>query len=308
MKSVKYLTTVSAVLTLFLAAQVQAVGQAADKEATLETLFGEEVSAEGQQYRIAQSNLLAYGAAAIPFLERKLTNDNLHTRIVARATLSWIRQPETNTYRSLMLSRMLSHARRMHSPMLISVQGACWRFRVTVDGRAARYRVVMSEQDAVPFLLEVALKGSRAALSPEDSIPWDRCVAAGLVGAHQGEDIVPLLAELLKSPEYELRTCAAIGLHRSKTPAAVELLIHALSDKSAEVRRACRHGLLDLTDQDFGENERAYQDWWQRNRGRWPFNDRTPGQKDFFWQLQQSPSASASEGAQVPEARTNRPR
>ena len=94
-----------------------------------------------------------------------------------------------------------------------------------------------------------------------------RCFAAALVGEYEGDDVIPVLTDILKSKREEpLRACAATGLRRTENPQVIKLLIDALSDEKNGVQDSAQHGLKWLTGQDFGTDQVKYRDWWQKNK------------------------------------------
>ena len=146
----------------------------------------------------------------------------------------------------------------------------------------------LHQDAAVPFLLEVALKGPTPvpnnAMLTEMATKYTmaaRCMAAALAGGYHGPDVLPVLAELLHSRNASLRACAATALYTTKTAEGAELLIEALSDADRIVRETSLNGLEDLTDQSFGEDKEAWLKWWQEHKLEWPFNDRFPGTKRY---------------------------
>jgi hypothetical protein len=149
-----------------------------------------------------------------------------------------------------------------------------------------RLEDALHEAAAVPFLLAVALKGPTPI--PSDPLAtrvalnagWAaKCLAAGVAGGYEGTDVLPLLKELLRTGDASMRACAATGLHWGKTLEGTDALIHALSDRDAQVRETCHSALADLTDKDLGDQESTWLAWWEQNKQNWPFNDRIPGTK-----------------------------
>jgi hypothetical protein len=142
----------------------------------------------------------------------------------------------------------------------------------------------LHQDAAVPFLLEAALKGPtpvpgnpRVTEMARSYSVYAQCMATALVGGYHGADVLPVLRELLRSPNPSIRACAVTGLRRTKTLEGTELIGGSLSDPDPAVRFSCRASLYDLTDRDFQEDQAKWLKWWQENKDHSPFNDRVPG-------------------------------
>ena len=261
------------------------MSQESDLNDVLESSFRQAISAQGADYGRLRSNIVARSTAAVPFLEGNLASDDFHVRVLSLAFLSRITEREQTQSRARAFEALFDRAARMHPTMLDSIQLVC--FGYNGPGMATSpVRDDLHDDAAVPFLLEAAMKGGPRTLRRSDSTPsgqapdsWERCLAAVLAGSGHGAEVTNVLRELLRSDQFELRVCAATGLRRGKSIEGTELLIQALSDSNAEVRRTSRVGLVDLTDQDFGEDRAKWIEWWRQNKSKWPFNDRKPGAK-----------------------------
>ncbi|HSU53545.1 MAG TPA: HEAT repeat domain-containing protein [Candidatus Dormibacteraeota bacterium] len=251
----------------------------------LDSLFAKALAAEGSDYIIIRKEVVEQGQVALNFLESRQRSEDLHTRVVSAGIISWINNYETNQIRTAVLTNLISKASEFHSGMLRTLQGLAFGTLGSLQGPVPR-NDALDDPAAAAFLLEVALKAavpdSERAFAGATRGVWARCVAAGIVGEHAGQDTVPLLGELLTNADFRIRACAATGLRRAKTIDGTELLFKGLADENAEVRRTSRVGLMDITDQDFAEDRLKYLSWWNENKARWPFNDRRPGTKSLL--------------------------
>ncbi|HSU53546.1 MAG TPA: HEAT repeat domain-containing protein [Candidatus Dormibacteraeota bacterium] len=261
------------ILVVLITAGVAAPGQSRETREQIQAFFAKCLSSEAAAYSDARNNILARGIEAAPFLESKLQSQNVNERVLARAMLSWIDKSVENRQRAGSLQRLVIRASRMHSAMVRSVP------IVALDAHGPGLEIPRKEpaaaddlhdEGAVPFLLEACLKGC----VPDSDAPcadatvgfWARCAAAVLAGVNRGEDVIPVLSSLLTDKRFEIRACAALGLGRVKDSKAAELLIGALADENSEVRSAVRGSLVKATGQDFGENKKAYEEWWSTNK------------------------------------------
>jgi hypothetical protein len=259
--------------------------QGADGSESLQLQFDRAVSAKGEAYFTLRSNILAWGASAVPFLTEQASSTNLHARVLARAMLSWTAQPELNRRRTELIERALSPRISSHLPRISAVLGE--------TGGSSAYGTFTPPQedelrrkDAVPFLLEMVLKGPSDTQRPafKEGV-WARCFAAGLVGWYTGPDVVPVLAEELGSGDGKMPVAAVAGLGCARTYAAVEPLLGALSAQNDDVRASAYVALMDITGQDFRKGRilhtppvtsdeitdavrEQFRAWWQDNKAR----------------------------------------
>ena len=199
--------------------------------------------------------------------------------------LEWTTNATLCGQREVLLGKAVGRAAMRRADLLMNIQSDAFGYFAGIDKGYIQPSDELHVGSAVPFLLEVVLKGPTlkgATAPPEAGIRyrpiggydvsvWMRCFAAALVGGYQSDDVVSLLVEMLDSKvPAPLRACAATGLRRSKAAEAVEPLIGALSDANDDVRKSVQFALKELIGQDFGTDERKYQDWWRENRARFP--------------------------------------
>ena len=294
-------------LTLFvsfvLVLQNRVSAQVGNEKEDLQKLFDRAVAAEGLEYAQLRDAIVARGVEAVPFLKQKCSDKDRTHRILAAAMLSWINEPQENKRREELVHQVLVwvHSRHFRSGMLTSVGaealGPYSRGHARGEGRI-ELEDELHEVSAVPFLLELVLKGVIGRPRPEDaerytyrrSKPtersilvaaknpkyclWARWYATALVGGLQGADVIPVLTDLLQSNKsYELRACAATGLRRTKRLDVVEPLIAALADEMSAVRRSARYALVKITGEDYGwqdidQQQGKYRTWWKQNKAR----------------------------------------
>lgn len=250
---------------------------------SLERMFTQALATNGTAYVALRSNIAAQGESVVVFLREKSTATNFHERVVANGMISWLNEPTKNQRRVELIRGDLAVATKMHPGMSRAIMIACG---AVVKPKAHVDELNNGSSEA--FLLEMALK--QAWPLPDGNIKetgqtyayWAQCYAAGILGICKGSDVFPVLQELSRSEQWELRAFSAGGLRFMKTYESAEVLFNMITDKEAEVRRVCRVGIMDLTDQDFGDAPQKYQAWWNENKTRWPFIDRRPGGKDFL--------------------------
>lgn len=247
---------------------------AADEDAgngALAQLFDQALEAEGQEYVSVRDHLVSDPDAG-EFLEHMTLSTNLQSRVIARAMLSWAEEREVNEDRYTKVMGILKLNASRILPMLDSVQSAA--YVVDWDKSALRHSKpdsVIHCDDAVPFLLELALKGQNSVMAGESYYEeYAGCYAAALVGAYKGADVFSVLVELLEtSDDDKLRACAVTGLRQLKTPEVMKPLLSALSDKSGFVRRSASLALRDITTVNYGEDVQKYEAWWEENKATW---------------------------------------
>jgi vesicle coat complex subunit len=98
-----------------------------------------------------------------------------------------------------------------------------------------------------------------SALKDENSVV--RMVAVWALGELKDPRAVEPLISALKDENRDVRRVAAGALGELKDPRAVEPLISALKDENGSVRRAAAASLLEITGEDFGEDEAKWRDW-----------------------------------------------
>jgi len=79
---------------------------------------------------------------------------------------------------------------------------------------------------------------------------------------------VPEFISALKDSDWMVRQAAAYALGEIKDPRAVKPLISALNDSHWSVRQAAAEALKEITGKDFGEDQRKWQEWWEKSKGR----------------------------------------
>lgn len=244
----------------------------------LDVLFTNAVSADNLAY-VALRGEIVTNELAVQFLTAKCASRDLRSRIVARGMLEWATNSALCLRRQEILGRAVAGAARRRGDLLTNIQGDAFGVFSGLDKGLVEPSDELHVRSAVPFLLEVILKGptepeagirQRPIQGYEPSL-WMRCFAAALVGGYEGEDVVLLLVEMLDSKApAPLRACAATGLRRSKAGEAIEPLITGLSDANDDVRKSVIFALKELTGQDFGTDEGKYQDWWRENKAQFP--------------------------------------
>ncbi len=265
-------------------------------------LFNRAVSVEGPEYLQVRDAIVARGAEAVPFLKQATSDKDRTRRILAAAMLDRISQPQRNTRREELVHSAVLNAIGHITGVLSSVRAAAVAPFVSsgwlmpgMEESGPRLRDEWSEASAVPFLLEIALKGAihrpqpqhagRYGLMPREAgrneakiryfakhaqyCLWARCYAIALVGGLEGPDVIPVLTELLRSgKDAGVRSSAATGLANTESAHAVEPLLIALRDKDRQVREEAEHALRRITGQDFGADQSKWKAWWRQNKER----------------------------------------
>lgn len=77
--------------------------------------------------------------------------------------------------------------------------------------------------------------------------------------------IVPALTSLLNDKDAEVRIIAARKLKGIKDPRMIDPLIAALNDENNEMLQSVGYALQTITRQDFGDNQKVWQQWWKKN-------------------------------------------
>ncbi len=241
------------ILTLVVIASIEckAVNQV-DELKLIETYFNAAVAAEGDDYFELREKVLQYGEEAIPVLRKSSIGDRPQARVIARALLAWLEQPDSKLVRSgamKALNEVLNSA--AHDGYLISgmnalsdkdisnIQASFSRLHVydkigfdvtsvlmcrggfewTIMQQVPR-RIQAMQTNGV-FLLEVSLKGFPPqwreqvgrARSPDYVNQLARGYAAALAGGLSCQDTTYILSDLLKTEEsWVVRFGAAHGL------------------------------------------------------------------------------------------------
>lgn len=316
MPFVRIMLSLTLLVTIGLTVHNRVSAQVDGRRKDLQRLFSQAVPAEGTKYAELRDAIVARGAEAVPFLKEQCASKDRNRRILAAAMLGWINEPGKNKRREDLVHQVLFHSSHLRSDMLTNVRAEATRAFVGVMRPGVRdggregpgFKDELHEPSAVPFLLEIVLKGTIHPPRPEDvrkykyelrkptvsqvqSIArhpqyslWAQWYAIAYVGGLQGTDVIPILTDLLQSSKsWELRTCAATGLalHRTKSLDAVEPLIAALGDEEFEVRRAAAGALRSITGQNFSQDyfgqdlrrdfrqvQEKYEAWWKENRER----------------------------------------
>ena len=267
---------------------------------SLQQQFDQAVAAQGDAYFTLRSNIVSRGTAALAFLDGQATNTNMHARVIARALTSRIKEPELNLKRSAMLAAIFSkrgvmtHGRqdtldpleevlRLAGARPVGWSGSMMGSRPTPTSFAPPQKDDLHEEEAVPFLLEIVLKGLPETQRPASAdAVLIRCFAAALVGWYTGADVIPVLAEQVKSGPHEMQVSAREGFRHARSYSAVAPLLVALSYDSTEIRLLAYHLLMDITGQDFrnvksqslqasgvdDEVRKQFEDWWRQNKNR----------------------------------------
>jgi HEAT repeat protein len=80
--------------------------------------------------------------------------------------------------------------------------------------------------------------------------------------------VSPLIIILLRDKDPEVRLNAACALGKIENRLAILPLIIALKDKESNVRKWALSALVELTQQDFGQDPVKWREWWEKNRDR----------------------------------------
>lgn len=245
----------------------------------LEALFARAVSAERVAYYQLREEILSR-EEAMPFLRAKLASNDVYSRVLAQAMLARATSPPSDQMRVKLLFEATAKAvlKVKRGTPLDNVRGDTYGHYDYGNRRYVQPSDALHEIEAVPFLLEVVLKGPpdrdtsvdmTQPFAGQEAWVWQSCFAAGLVGVYTGEDGFLILKEVLNSDKVApLRASAAEGIRKKRTVESIELLIKALSDKSPEVRESALYGVEDLTEQKFGPDAARYSAWWKQNKER----------------------------------------
>ena len=93
-----------------------------------------------------------------------------------------------------------------------------------------------------------------------------RAAAAQALGKMKSPRAVKALVGALRSDELPVRVSAAVAMGEIGSPRAVKPLINALADKSVYVREAAAMGLTNITGKNFGEDQVAWNKYWEQNK------------------------------------------
>jgi len=108
-----------------------------------------------------------------------------------------------------------------------------------------------------------------SALKDKDEDWYVRYVAAKALGKIKDPQTVELLISALKNKDVGVRWGAAYALGEIKDPRTVKPLISALKDEDWNVREEAAKALKKITGQDFGEDQKRWQSWWEENKGKY---------------------------------------
>jgi len=295
--------TTTVLLGLALISESGGFALKADKKEDVPKLFNRAIAAEGAAYLQVRDAIVARGTEAVPFLKQERSGKDRTRRILAAAILGWISEPQKSTRREELVHAALirSQSYALDRPSSLQLEAARVPRALAVgptgivEGPATKDRIhdELHEGSAVPFLLELVLKGAIHRPRPEDAgkyaidqlrpserevrsaadnpqyCLWTRWYAAALVGRLEGADVIPALTDLLQSSkDAGLRSSAAAGLGKTRSPYAVEPLIAALGDKDRGVRDKAGFALKKITKQEFGTDQEKWRAWWKENRER----------------------------------------
>jgi hypothetical protein len=118
----------------------------------------------------------------------------------------------------------------------------------------------------IQYSQDQVIEGIIAALRDEDKYVRKGAVIA--LGEIEDERAVEPLIATLKNEDWEVRENAAEALGKIKDPRAIEPLIGALKDEKSIVKGAAAKALLEITEEDFGEDQTKWQEWWKKNKVR----------------------------------------
>ena len=80
------------------------------------------------------------------------------------------------------------------------------------------------------------------------------------------KESLPYLVKSLKDSDELVRINSARALAVIKEPLAIEPLIMALTDTAPRVQAALVYALKEITGLDNGNDVKAWQDWWSKNK------------------------------------------
>lgn len=120
------------------------------------------VSAKGTAYVEKRNAILARGQAALPFLQGQAKSEDWQTRVIAKAVASRLERPELLSRYEMLSITTIVNARGQHVIRMESLAQAAGAFgRPSQDPELVRSgRTGGIRLNDVPFLIEVALKGS----------------------------------------------------------------------------------------------------------------------------------------------------
>ena len=93
-----------------------------------------------------------------------------------------------------------------------------------------------------------------------------RAAAVEALGKTKSPRAIKALAGVLKNDEVPVRGSATVAMGEIGSFRAVKPLINALSDKSGCVREAAAMGLAHITGKSFGEDQVAWDKYWEDNK------------------------------------------
>jgi len=112
--------------------------------------------------------------------------------------------------------------------------------------------------DSIPVLIQVLLDEDDAVLSPLAA------QALGQIGPDKPEVLSALIQALEEEWSFVRKDAAeTLGQLGPRATEAIPSLINALGDEERLVRDATAEALRAITGQDFGEDAKAWQDWWE---------------------------------------------
>lgn len=272
----------------------------------LETHFNAAIEAKGDAYFELRKRIIEYEEDAKPFLLKSVRNDELHTRVIARALLSWMNEDYISDIDGDAITTIINAYSRQTivTPVLdYSIYGYLgskifWTMQARGGHESALLYGLIPGVDPVlwdtvnanrqSLLLEAAIKGLpprwEKAFGHRSKYAHElaRMFAASLSGAFPCTDTPAVLAELLESDEsWRVRMGAARGLERiGDIAVVVPPLIKALRDQSADVRSTAYIALRNLIGDDiaFDSGEfthkvgpkqiEAVEKWWDENQER----------------------------------------
>ena len=217
--------------------------------ASLPELLSTMVKSEGEQYTAARDEMMQRGPDASQFLKPKLADPDWHVRAVAEVILDRMSRPQVYNQYAADLDRAVGSA--------FGMRPGPFRGLLPPGEGKPRPRGSLNDAAAVPFLLEVLVKGSwRPRVIPgpvvEDERPEAarlraalaetyprvaRCYAAlclGMLNDPRGVD--PLVESALAGGFPELSAAAANALGRTGRTQVVMPLLRALEDTDTWVR------------------------------------------------------------------------
>ena len=213
---------------------VPAHSEEAGPYAQLNQLFTNAVTANGKEYFELRERILEFGEKAKPFLLSQSTNEDLCTRVVARASLSWISEREINLERTKLMVGLVNYAQMMHGGPAPTVAGIAYYNR-TNDRMFDKSSAMVNYEESASFLMEVAMRGlnpdlneckeyfgtadefriKRLNLDDNKNQEIARAGAAALMAGMDDNDVVSVLQTLYETGGRTMRRVAAIGLKKA---------------------------------------------------------------------------------------------